>query len=231
MTSPFSFFINSHLAWLPPTHYSPALAELSEPFSPTASHRSIVTLSGRLNVWIAVSRARPPEWQWVGIASPPLSGPRHSGLRFQTSRSWSVSEQGINLLWHTDSPLGGRPALGSGPTALPIAARVMQGVREAGMDGGTGVWRDGGERTEGGGMLRCWISGWEERDTGRNKSDGMLHGADKDYKLVWKDAELSCKWERNLCWPDLLLFCVQNLWGVTVLSLQASESCYRSVAV
>lgn len=35
-------------------------------------------------------------------------------------------------------PFGGRPALGSGPTALPIAARVMQGVREAGMDGGTG---------------------------------------------------------------------------------------------
>lgn len=28
--------------------------------------------------------------------------------------------------------------LGSSPTAVPIAARVMQGVRGAGMDGGTG---------------------------------------------------------------------------------------------
>ena len=33
-------------------------------------------------------------------------------------------------------------------------------------------------------MLRCWISGREERDTGRNKSSGMRHRADKDFKLV-----------------------------------------------
>lgn len=61
----------------------------------------------------------------------------HSRRRFKTSRSWSVCEQSINLLWHTDSPLGGRPVLGSSPI-VPIAARVMQGVRGAGMDGETG---------------------------------------------------------------------------------------------
>lgn len=33
-------------------------------------------------------------------------------------------------------------------------------------------------------MLRCWISGREKRDMGRNKRDGMWLRADKDYKLV-----------------------------------------------
>jgi len=35
-----------------------------------------------------------------------------------------------------DSPLGERPAPGSSPAAAAIAARVIQDVRGAGMDGG-----------------------------------------------------------------------------------------------
>lgn len=49
---------------------------------------------------------------------------------------------------------------------------------------GQGLERHGGERTERGGMLRCWISVREKMDMGRNKRDGMWHRADKDYKLV-----------------------------------------------
>lgn len=52
-------------------------------FSTTVSRCSIATLSGRLNVWITVSWARPPEWQRVRIASPPYLGHAtiHSGSR------------------------------------------------------------------------------------------------------------------------------------------------------
>lgn len=72
---------------------------------------------------------------------------------------------------------------------MPIAARVMQGVRGVGMGRGTWVCKrmggGGGEWTEGGGgMLRCWISVREKRDIGGNKRDRMWHRADKDYKLV-----------------------------------------------
>lgn len=138
MTSPLSFFINSHLAWLPPTHFSLLHANLSKlPAASGASCCSILTLSGGLNVWMTASQARPHERQWVGIASPFYLGHATVHSRTQTGGSWSVSEQGINLLWHSDSPLGGRPALGRRPTAMPMAARVMLCVRGAGMDWGT----------------------------------------------------------------------------------------------
>lgn len=113
-----------------------------------------------------MDRSFPGQTTWVAMSRDsitPLSGPRHSRLRFQTSGSWSVSEQGINLLWHTDSPLGGRPALGSSPTAVPIAARVMQGVREAGMDGGTGY---GGMEVNGQKEGECWDAGSAEERRG-----------------------------------------------------------------
>lgn len=132
MTSPFSFFINSHLAWLAPT-----LSSACRPvkaYSATASHCD--------TVWKikCMDHSFPGKTTWLAMirdSITSLTGLRHSRRRFKTSRSWSVCEQSINLLWHTDSPLGGRPVLGSSPI-VPIAARVMQGVREAGMDRETG---------------------------------------------------------------------------------------------
>ncbi|CAB1416484.1 unnamed protein product [Pleuronectes platessa] len=66
---------------------------------------------------------------------------------------WRASlERPIKRLFHSSTPLlkrvavwkikctdHRRPALGSRPTAVSIAARVMQGVRGAGMERGTGL--------------------------------------------------------------------------------------------
>lgn len=155
MTSPFSLFINSHLAWLPLVYYSSLLADLSVPI---LQQDHTVTPSRKLNVWIIVSQTGPHDWQRVRIASPLLSGPRHSRRRFKTSRSWSVCVQGINLLWHANSPLRGCPVLGSSPV-VPVAARVMQGVRKAGMDGESGY---GGMEVNKQKEQECWDAGSAE---------------------------------------------------------------------
>lgn len=93
-----SFFINSHLAWLPPTHPLSSPRRLSKPI---LQQRHTVTLSGRLNVWITVSRARQAILAMCRDGITCLFEQCHSRGRFKTSRSWSVCEQGINLLWHS----------------------------------------------------------------------------------------------------------------------------------
>lgn len=128
-------------------------------FYTTAPHCSTVTVSGTLNVWITVSWARPPEWQWVETASPPYLG--HATVD-SGSRPAGVDQSVSKALICYDTltlPLEDVRALGNSPTALPIAARVMQGVREAGMDGGTGYGR-----TEVNGLKEgeCWDAGSAE---------------------------------------------------------------------